>query len=121
MIGMAIGLAALTAFGSTTIDRIWARISPYLYDGSASLPEPLRPMVPEALWNRPVRDGLVVQALEDWVSAEAARILVGIFLVAALVTAAALVPALALGGRRILAADPTPEAPVAGDQPGGAG
>jgi hypothetical protein len=114
MVGMALGLAALTAFGSTTIDRISARISPYLNEGGAPLPEPLRPLVPEALWNRSVREGLVVQALEDWVSSEAARILVGIFLVAALITAIALVPALALGGRRILAPRAAPDEPRAG-------
>jgi hypothetical protein len=55
----------------------------------------------------------VVEALEAWASGEAARILVGIFLVAALVTVAALVPALALGGRRILAPEASPDEPPA--------
>jgi len=104
MIGMAVGLAALTAFGSTTIDRLYNQV--YATADSYKL------FIPEALRDRPLRDGLVVQALESWASSEAARILVGIFLVAAIVTAVALMPALALGGRRILApahaADPVP-------------
>jgi hypothetical protein len=44
----------------------------------------------------------VVQALERWASDEAGRILVGIFLMAAAVTASALIPALALRRPRIL-------------------
>lgn len=117
MIGMAIGLAALTAFGSTTIDRLNREIY--------ATPDAYKLFIPEALRDRPLRDGLVVQALEDWASGEAARILVGIFLVAALVTAIALVPAFALGRRRILAGatlpvrvTPADEAP--GATPGGA-
>ncbi|MCI0584443.1 MAG: MFS transporter [Chloroflexi bacterium] len=102
MIGMAVGLAALTAFGSTTIDRLYNQV--YATSDSFKL------FIPEALRGRPLRDGLVVQALEDWASSEAARILVGIFLVAAVVTAIAFVPALALGGRRILAPGSSPEA-----------
>jgi MFS family permease len=94
MLGMAVGLAALTAFGSTTIDRL----SHDIY----ATPESYKAFIPEALRNRPLKDGLVVQALEQWASSEAARILVGIFLVAALVTALALLPALALGRRRML-------------------
>ncbi|MEW5990086.1 MAG: MFS transporter [Chloroflexota bacterium] len=101
MIGMAVGLAALTAFGSTTIDR--------LYDQVYATADSYKLFIPEALRDRPLRDGLVVQALESWASSEAARILVGIFLVAALVTAVAVVPALALGGRRILAAESVAE------------
>ncbi len=95
MIGMAVGLAALTAFGSTTIDRLYAQVY-----ATADL---YKLFIPEALRDRPLKDGLVVQALESWASGEAARILVGIFLVAALVTAVAFLPAVALGGRRILA------------------
>jgi MFS family permease len=106
MVGMALGLAALTAFGSTTIDRLYNQV--YATQDSYKL------FIPEALRDRPLRDGLVVQALESWASSEAARILVGIFLVAALVTAAALVPALALGGRRILAPRAAPGEPRAG-------
>ena len=88
MIGMAVGLAALTAFGSTTIDRL----SNEIY----ATPDSYKLFIPEALRDRTLRDGLVVQALERWAADEAGRILVGIFLVAAVVTAIALVPALAL-------------------------
>jgi MFS family permease len=92
MLGMALGLAALTAFGSTIIDQLWAAIR--------ATPEAYKAYIPEALRNRPFNDGLVVQALETWASTEAARILVGVFLVAAAVMAVAVVPALALGRRR---------------------
>ena len=110
MIGMAVGLAALTAFGSTTIDRIYAQV--YATADSYKL------FIPPELRDRPLKDGLVVGALEAWASGEAARILVGIFLVAALVTATALLPALALGGRRILAPGPTSAEPTAGIERG---
>ena len=92
MLGMALGLAALTAFGSTIIDQLWAQIR--------ATPDAYKAYIPEALRDRPFNDGLVVQALEIWASGEAARILVGVFLVAAAVMALAVVPALALGRRR---------------------
>lgn len=88
MIGMAVGLAVLTAFGSTVIDRLWAQIY--------STPDAYKAFIPESLRNRPLEDGLVVQALEQWASVEAAQILVGIFLVAAGVMALALPAAVAL-------------------------
>jgi MFS family permease len=97
MIGMAIGLAVLSAFGSTTIDRLFAAIH--------ATPDAYKAFIPVALRDRQLHDGLVVQALESWASGEAARILVGVFLVAAAVMGVALVPALALE-RRILAATP---------------
>lgn len=89
MLGMAIGLAALTAFGSTIIDQLWAAIR--------ATPDAYKAYIPEALRDRAFNDGLVVQALETWASGEAARILVGVFLVAAVVMAAAAVPSLTLG------------------------
>jgi MFS family permease len=92
MTGMAVGLAALTAFGSTVIDRLWAAIR--------ATPDAYKAFIPEALRNRPFNDGLVVQALESWASAEAARILVGVFLVAAAVMGVAALPALTLERRR---------------------
>jgi MFS family permease len=92
MLGMALGLAALTAFGSTIIDQLWAAIR--------ATPESYKTYIPESLRDRPFNDGLVVQALEQWASSEAARILVGVFLVAAAVMAVAAVPALALGRGR---------------------
>jgi hypothetical protein len=91
MIGMALGLAALTAFGSTVIDRLWAEIR--------ATPDAYKAFIPESLRDRAFTDGLVVQALEQWASAEAARILVGVFLIAAAVVAIAAVPAVAMGRR----------------------
>jgi len=91
MIGMAIGLAVLSAFGSTVIADLRAAVY--------ATPDGYKRFIPEALRGRALEDGLVVQALEAWASGEAARILLGVFLVAAAVTAVALVPALRLGSR----------------------
>ena len=97
MVGMAVGLAVLTAYGSTTIDR--------LYDRVYATPDAYKAFIPEALRFRPLKDGQVVAALESWAASEAARIMVGIFLVAAAVTAVAVLPALVLDrrARRMLA------------------
>jgi hypothetical protein len=92
MVGMAIGLSILTAYGSTTIDR--------LYDQVYATPDAYKTYIPEDLRDRPLRDGLVVEALESWAAGEAARIMVGVFLVAAVVTAAAIPPSLLLDRRR---------------------
>ncbi len=92
MIGMAIGLAILTAYGSTTITRLSARIDPNT--------DSYLQLIPEALRDRPFKDPLVVEALEAWASREAAAIMVGLFVVAAFVTLAAVPAALALGGGR---------------------
>ena len=89
MVGMAIGLAALTAFGSTVIDRLWAAVT--------ATPDSYKAFIPESLRHRAFTDGLVVEALEQWASGEAARILVGVFLVAAAVMALAAIPAITLG------------------------
>jgi len=91
MLGMALGLAALTAFGSTIIDRLWGAIR--------ATPDAYKAFIPESLRDRAFNDGLVVQALESWASGEAARILVGVFLVAAAVMAVAAWPALRLERR----------------------
>lgn len=97
MVGMAIGLAILTAYGSTTIDR--------LYDEVYATPDAYRQFIPAALRERPLNDGQVVEALERWAAGEAARIMVGIVVVAAALTLVAVVPALALErSRRMLAA-----------------
>jgi MFS family permease len=103
MIGMAVGLAILTAYGSTTIDR--------LADDIYATPESYLQFIPAELRDRPLRDPFVVQALEEWASREAASIMVGLFIVAAIVTAAAVLPSLALGGpagsrTRMLGRDP---------------
>ena len=92
MLGMAVGLAILTAYGSTTIDR--------LYDEVYATPDAYQQFIPESLRDRPLRDPFVVGALEEWASREAASIMVGLFVVAAGVTAVAIPPALALGGPR---------------------
>ena len=88
MIGMAVGMATLTAYGSTTITRI----SNEIY-GSG---DTYKQYIPAYLRDRSINDGLVVQALEQWAATKGATILVGIFLVAAVVTLIALVPALML-------------------------
>lgn len=96
MIGMAIGLAVLTAYGSTTIER--------LFDAVYATPDAYKQFIPEALRNRPLEDGLVVQALEAWAAGEAAMIMVPIFLAAGVLTAVAVLPALVMGRRaRMLA------------------
>ena len=117
MLGMAVGLAVLTAYGSTTIDRLSAEVY--------ATPDAYLANIPEGLRDRPLKDPLVVEALETWASREAASIMVGLYVVAALVTVAAAVPALAMGGggtgrrirsTRMLAADgaPDPGAPDPG-------
>jgi MFS family permease len=114
MLGMAVGLAILTAYGSTTIDR--------LYDQVYATPDAYLAFIPEALRDRQLRDPLVVGALEEWASREAASIMVGLFLVAAAVTAVAIPPALTLGGRRegrTRMLEPAPAATDATGTPGG--
>ncbi len=99
MIGMAIGLAVLTAYGSTTIERLSAEMY--------STPEAYRAYIPAQLQARPLKDPLVVDALERWAAGEAARVMVGLFLVAGLVTLAALPAGLSLRSRaRILTDGP---------------
>ncbi|HET7473532.1 MAG TPA: MFS transporter [Candidatus Limnocylindrales bacterium] len=113
MIGMAVGVAVLTAYGSTQIDRLYAKLF-------ATDPDGWKAVVPAELRDRPLRDGLVVDALERWAANEASSILVGIFLAAGVVTIVAIPPGLALGGRtRRLTAD----APGTGatDAAGGSG
>jgi EmrB/QacA subfamily drug resistance transporter len=100
MIGMAVGMAALTAYGSTTITRI----SNEIY-GSG---DAYKQYIPAYLRDRPINDGLVAQALEQWAASKAATIMVGVFLVAAIVTLIAVAPALLIrvrGGRERRAAN----------------
>jgi MFS family permease len=107
MIGMAVGVAVLTAYGSTQIDQLYNRL--FAVD-----PDGWKAVVPEELRNRPLRDGLVVDALERWAANEANGILVGVFLAAGIVTIVAIPPGLALDGRtRRLGAD-APERRAAG-------
>jgi MFS family permease len=91
MIGMAIGLAVLTAYGSTTIER--------LYDQIYATDVAYQQFIPADLRDRPLRDGLVVEALESWAANEATRIMVGIFVVAAGLLIVAVPAAFALGPR----------------------
>jgi MFS family permease len=113
MVGMAVGLAILTAYGSTTIDR--------LYDQVYATPDAYQAYIPESLRDRPLRDGLVIEALETWAAGEAAEIMVGVFLVAAVVTALAIPPSLLLDRRRMLgAAGPAPAPGGAASPPNGA-
>jgi hypothetical protein len=93
MVGMALGLAVLTALGS---DRIEA-LSVVLTDAAAR-----DAVLPPELRGRPLQDGLVVDVLERWASEQAASILAGLFLVAAAIMALAVLPALAMGGGRPL-------------------
>jgi len=90
MIGMGVGLAILTAFGSNRIETL----SVVLVDGVAR-----DAVLPLALRGRPLQDTLVVDALERWAAGEAAAILASLFTVAAVVMLAALLPALAMRRR----------------------
>ncbi|HET7701861.1 MAG TPA: MFS transporter [Candidatus Limnocylindrales bacterium] len=96
MVGMAIGVAILTAYGSTTIDRLYDRLF------SGANPDGWKAVIPAELRERPLRDGLVVNALEAWAAREASGILVGVFLAAGVVTIVAIPPGLALGRTRRL-------------------
>ena len=86
---MAIGLAVLTAYGSTTIDR--------LHDQIYNTPGGYLQYIPVVLQGRDLHDPLVVGALETWASGEAARIMVGLFLIAAALIAVSILPGLGLG------------------------
>jgi MFS family permease len=98
MLGMAVGVAVLTAYGSTTIDR--------LYDELFAVPDGWKQVIPVELRDRPLKDGLVVEALERWAANEASSILIGLFVAAGVVTIVAIPPGLALGTRRrVIAVD----------------
>jgi hypothetical protein len=113
MVGMGVGLAILTAYGSTTID--------HLYDQVYATPDSYKAYIPEQLRGRPLRDGLVIEALETWAAGEAAQIMVGVFLVAAVVTVVAIPPALLLDRRRMLgSAVPVPNPGGGNPAPDGA-
>lgn len=89
MAGMGVGLAVLTAFGTGRIEAL----SLVLTDQAAR-----DAVLPPALRGRPLADPLVVDVLESWASGQAASILAGLFLVAALVLLVAIVPTLMLRG-----------------------
>ena len=99
MVGMAVGLAILTAYGSTTIE--------HLYDRVHATSDAYQQFIPIELRDRPLEDGLVVEALENWAAGEGAGILGGVFLAAAVVTVVAVPAALVMRGRpRMLAKAP---------------
>ena len=109
MVGMAVGLAILTAYGSTTIERLSDRVY--------ATQDAYKQFIPADLRDRPLRDGLVVQALERWAAGEAAQILSGIFLVAAAITLVAVPPALVMRGRPRMLRATESAAVVAGGPP----
>jgi MFS family permease len=90
MIGMGTGLAALTVLGSNRIEAL-----------SVVLTDPIArdAVLPPTLKGRPLEDYLVVDALERWASGQAAEILAWTFVVAAAVTAVAILPTLAMRNR----------------------
>ncbi len=90
MLGMAVGLAVLTAFGSGRIEALTRAVQDPVYRDS---------VLPAALRGRPLADGLVVDALERWAAGQGAAILGQLFLVAGAVTLLAVAPALAMGHR----------------------
>lgn len=96
MAGMAVGLAVLTGFGSNRIQAL----SVVLTDQAAR-----DAVLPPALQGRPLEDGLVVGALEQWAAGQAATILAGLFLIAAVLMVAAVVPTLAMHSRRSRSAE----------------
>lgn len=114
MIGMAVGLAVLTAYGSTTIDRLNAEIF--------SSPEAFVTLLPPGLANRSFQDPLVIDFLETWAAGQAAETMVRLFAVAALVTVVAIPPGLALGRRaRMLSGEPAGGGPDVSGGPDGGG
>jgi MFS family permease len=90
MLGMAVGVSALTVLGSNRI----AALSVVLTDQAAR-----DAVLPPALQGRPLEDYLVVDALERWSAQQAAQLLSLLFVVAAIVTAIAIVPTLAMHNR----------------------
>ena len=108
MVGMAVGLAILTAYGSTTIDR--------LSDQVYATPDAYLQFIPEELHGRPLRDPLVVTRSRPGPRARPPGSWSGLFLVAAAVTAVAIPPSLVLGGRPRMLTD-EPAAPACGRLP----
>ena len=87
MLGMGVGLAILTGFGSNRIEAL----SVVLTDQAAR-----DAVLPLDLQGRPLQDPFVVDALEAWAAGEASQILAGLMAVAAVVMVVAIVPALAM-------------------------
>mgnify|MGYP001826075281 FL=1 len=84
MTGMALGMAVLTAFGTTRIDQTTRALDDQAFRDS---------ILPSELVGQPLGDPLVLDAIERWASAEAAEVLGQLFIVAAIVLVLAAVPA----------------------------
>ena len=84
MAGMAIGMAVLTAFGTTRIDQTTHALNHQAYRDS---------ILPPELVGQPLGDPLVLHAIELWASAEAAEVFGQLFIVAAIVLVIAAIPA----------------------------
>ena len=84
MVGMAIGMAVLTAFGTTRIDQTTLALNDQEYRDS---------ILPPELVGQPLGDPLVLDAIERWASAEAAEVLGQLFVVAAIVLVITAIPA----------------------------
>ncbi len=89
--GMGVGVAILTALGSNRIQSL----SVVLTDATAR-----DAVLPAALRGRPLDDPFVVDALERWAAGQAAGILEGLFIVAAVVMLVAILPTVWLRARR---------------------
>lgn len=84
MAGMAIGMAILTAFGTTRIDSVTVALEDQAFRDT---------ILPGELVGRPLADPLVLDAIESWASGQAAEVLGQLFIIAALVLMAAATPA----------------------------
>lgn len=91
--GMGVGVAILTALGSNRIQSL----SVVLTDATAR-----DAVLPATLRGRPLDDPFVVDALERWAAGQAAGILQGLFIVAAVVMLAAILPSAWLRTRSTL-------------------
>jgi MFS family permease len=87
MLGMGVGLAILTGFGSNRIEAL----SVVLTDQAAR-----DAVLPPDLQGRPLQDPFVVDVLEAWAAVEAAQILAGLMAVAAAIMLIAILPAMAM-------------------------
>ncbi len=94
MAGMAIGMAVLTAFGTTRIDQTTRALDDQAYRDE---------ILPPELVGQPLGDPLVLDAIERWASAEAAEVLGQLFIVAAIILVLAAIPAWLMREGRMVA------------------
>jgi hypothetical protein len=100
--GMAVGMAVLTAFGTTRIDQTTRALDDQAYRDA---------ILPPELVGQPLGDPLVLDAIERWASTEAAVVLGQLFVVAAIVLIVTIVPAWAMREGRGRARDREGHAP----------